>query len=374
MIETPADRIRVAIADHGPITFAEFMEHALYGPGGFYEQPPVGEEGHFVTSPHVHPVFADLLRFALGDLRSGLGDPDPFPIVELGAGDGTLALQLLEGARQAGTPPFAYEALERSSGARKRLRELDLRVGERIEGTPLADGVCVFANELLDNLPFRRIRGGDDGPVEVRVGLAGDGFQEVEAPCDDELLASAPARPDRDDEIIVPVEALRLVNDLAGRLQRGYVFFIDYGSEGPRASGTVHGYRSHRMHADVLTKPGTADITAGVDFGTIAHRAEQRGLESLGLVTQRDALLALGFEGWNEGQLRRQTDALQTGRSREAVGAWESRGVAGILIDPAGLGALRWLLLATPGLPAPSWISAPGTRSGPASTGGTRST
>ena len=112
-----------------------------------------------MTSPHVHPVFADLLRFALGELRSGLSDPDPFRVVELGAGDGTLALQLLEGAREAGTPPFAYEALERSSGARERLRELDLRVGERIEDIPFADGVCVFANELLDNLPFRRIRG-----------------------------------------------------------------------------------------------------------------------------------------------------------------------------------------------------------------------
>jgi SAM-dependent MidA family methyltransferase len=136
------------------------------------------------------------------------------------------------------------------------------------------------------------------------------------------------------------------------------VLLIDYGSEGPTASGSVHGYRSHRVEHDVLAEPGTADITAGVDFEAIANRAEQRGLETLGLVSQRDALLALGYEGWNEGQLRRQTDALDAGLSREAVGAWESRGVANILVDPmGGLGALRWLLLATPGLLTPSWVS-----------------
>jgi SAM-dependent MidA family methyltransferase len=357
MSETPADRIRAAIAEHGPITFAEFMEHALYGPGGFYEQPPVGEEGHFVTSPHLHPVFADLLRFALGELRSGLGDPDPLPIVELGAGDGTLARQLIAGAREAGGPDLEYAAVERSAGARKRLGELGLRVGERIQNLPPADPGCAFANELLDNLPFRRVLGGDDGPVEIRVGVSDDRFVEVEVPCDDELLDAIAVAPELGRELVVPTGALRLIDEIAAWLRRGYVLFIDYGSEGPAASGAVHGYRSHRVEHDVLSEPGTADITAGVDFEAIARRAEQRGLETLGLVSQRDALLALGYDRWNEGQRRRQADALEAGQSREAVGAWESRGVANILIDPMGLGGLWWLLLATPGLSTPSWVS-----------------
>ncbi|MEW6060061.1 MAG: SAM-dependent methyltransferase, partial [Actinomycetota bacterium] len=95
MSENVAAQIRDAIRDHGPITFAEFMERALYGPGGFYERPPVGREGHFVTSPHVHPIFAELLMCAFSELWADLGRPDPFPVVEVGAGDGTFALDLV---------------------------------------------------------------------------------------------------------------------------------------------------------------------------------------------------------------------------------------------------------------------------------------
>ena len=88
----------------------------------------------------------------------------------------------------------------------------------------------------------------------------------------------------------------------------------------------------------------------------MALRAEAAGLNVLGLVTQRDALLALGFERWNEGQLRRQTEALGRGRGRDAIGAWDGRGRASILVDPGGLGRLRWLLLSTSDLPVPDWL------------------
>src|SRR5438105_15781162 len=91
----PTRTIRRAIEERGPISFAEFMELALYGPGGFYEDPPIGEHGHFVTSPHVHPVFGVLLGRCLRSLWEALDRPVPFGVVELGAGDGTLARQLL---------------------------------------------------------------------------------------------------------------------------------------------------------------------------------------------------------------------------------------------------------------------------------------
>src|SRR5439155_17994658 len=77
------DRIRDAIDDHGPISFAEFMELALYSPGGFYDRPPVGEGGHFVTSPHVDPAFAACLAAAIRKAWDTLDRPDPFTLVEV---------------------------------------------------------------------------------------------------------------------------------------------------------------------------------------------------------------------------------------------------------------------------------------------------
>src|SRR5262245_57742460 len=98
------------------------MDIALYGPGGFFEAPPVGARGHFVTSPHVHPfVFAHCVRDALLDAWFALGEPDPFPFVELGAGDGTLARALSGAFADLPAPGPAYTAVEISEGARAAL-------------------------------------------------------------------------------------------------------------------------------------------------------------------------------------------------------------------------------------------------------------
>lgn len=355
MSEDVAGRIRRAIRDRGPITFAEFMEHALYGPGGFYAEPPVGEEGHFVTAPHVHPVFAELVHRALRGLWEGLGRPHPFSVVEVGAGDGTLARDLLLLADEEQEAALVFAAVERSRGARARLAELPVRVAARLEELGPLDPGVVFANELLDNLPFRRLRRTAGGLVEVRVDVGPNGFEEIEVPCDHDLAASAPVlRQGR--EANVPVEALRFVDELAGTLRRGYALLVDYGS-GTGPAGQVHGYRDHRVHEDVLSDPGTADITAGVDFDAIARRAEARGLRTLGLVPQRDALLALGFHDWSEIQRGRQGRLMAEGAGGRAVRVWEGRGRAGLLVDPAGLGRLRWLLLGTAGLPTPAWLA-----------------
>ena len=103
-----AERVRAAIEDHGPIGFDEYMEIALYGPGGFFDVPPVGPDGHFVTSPHVHPfVFAHCLRDAMLDAWFALGEIEPLPVVELGAGDGTLAGSLVEAFAEIPAPAIS---------------------------------------------------------------------------------------------------------------------------------------------------------------------------------------------------------------------------------------------------------------------------
>jgi NADH dehydrogenase [ubiquinone] 1 alpha subcomplex assembly factor 7 len=343
MTEAPSqafDAIRTAIESGGPITFAEFMEIALYGPGGFYRTPPIGAGGDFVTSPHVHPVFCELLTEALRELGEHLGRPT-LRLAEVGAGDGTLARCVLAGA---GELPIAYTAVERSPGARTALSAIE-GVEVRTELPPAAD--VVFANELLDNLPFRILR----GEREVRIGLEGDHLVEVLVPAETGLLASTDAGRDR----IAPVGALAFIDTLHRTIERGYALLIDYGGLGT-TGGPVHGYRGHGVVEDVLANPGRTDITTGVDFELIASYAGSLGLTAFPSVTQRDALLALGLDRWLRGQLGSQHRSMDAGEGTEAVRTWSGRSRASLLIDPGGLGRLRWMLLATPGLAAPPWL------------------
>ena len=142
---------------------------------------------------------------------------------------------------------------------------------------------------------------------------------------------------------------------MAASLVRGYALLIDYGGD---ASGPVHGYRRHQPLDDVLRTPGSVDVTAGVDFSWIADHARSRGLHAFPLVDQTDVLLALGFESWLRDELTTQQDQLARGAGLDAVRTWSMRSRATMLVDPAALGRMRWLLLATEGLPAPPWLTA----------------
>jgi SAM-dependent MidA family methyltransferase len=335
MSEQVAAAIRAAIREHGPIAFSEFMQIGLYGPGGFYERPPVGADGDFVTSPHIHPVFATMVSRALRGFHAALGEPAPFRVTEVGAGDGTMARQLIG---ELSDIDVDYTAVEASAGARAALGS--------IEGvcvlTELGGGAhVVLANELLDNLPFDRSR----GHREIKIGLDGDRFVEVETP----------GGPSADGEIVEPVGAFAFIDRVAAMLDPGYALLIDYGAVGS-TGGDVHGYRDHRVVEDLLADPGSADITVGVDFERIARRAEQAGLTAFPTATQHDALRALGFEDWIRAELERQVELLDARDGLEAARTWGGRSRASLLVDPLALGRLRWLVLATPGLPRPSWL------------------
>lgn len=346
MSEVARRAVDAAIEDHGPITFAEFMHLALYGRGGFYEEPPVGPDGAFVTSPHIHPVFGELLARAIRELWSLLGAPDPFRFVEVGAGDGTLARQLLGSLTDV---PLHSTAVEVSPGARRALEAID-GLDAVFDELP-ADADVVLAHELLDNMPFRLLR----GDREIQVGSAGDRLVEIEVEVEAELRPFA--RPRAEGDVSVPVAALSLIDGLAVALQPGYAVIIDYGGIGP-TGGQVHGYRSHTVVEDVLADPGSTDITVGVDFAAITARASERGLLAYGPVAQRDALAGLGFGTWMRDQLARQASELDASEGAAAVRTWSGRSRASLLIEPAGLGRLRWLVLASPSLPEPAFIHA----------------
>ena len=339
-----AERLRRRINASGPITFAEFMEWALYDPEeGFYARLPVGEQGHFVTSPHLSPVFGRLLARQVAEFWELLDRPSPFDIIEVGAGDGTLARQILGALPAEVSQIVRYRAVERSAAARRALEAGGLEALEDL--SDIADPVvgCVIANELLDNLPFHRLCGASGGVMELFVGVEGDRFVLVEGPpSSEELLALAPALA-RGGEFVVSPASLRFIDGAARVLDRGYVWLVDFGFVGDTEPRSVHGYRDHRVHDDVLTQPGSTDITTGVDFAALARHALSRGLRVWGPVSQRDVLLSLGFREFDEQAQARQVEALNARRGIDALRIYSDRNRANLLLGREGLGA-SWVL------------------------------
>jgi SAM-dependent MidA family methyltransferase len=284
-----------------------------------------------------------------------LGKPEPYSMVELGAGGGTLASQILAAVRA--VPDLAralyYVAVERTSSAVDLLTARGLHVAPSLADVGPIIG-CVLANEVVDNLPFHRVREVRGRTVEVLVGWEDGRFLEVEAEPTAEALAAirGPLRPG--EERPVSPEALELVRDIAAAIERGYAFLFDYGFAAGETPGPVHAYRNHQALADVLEEPGTRDVTAAVDFAALSGEAERAGLQVWGPVPQRHALLGLGFRAWMQGVRRRQREAEAASDWRTANRLFAERSKASILVDEGKLGGLRLLVLGTKGLPAPA--------------------
>jgi len=341
-----AKRLHRRIAAGGAITFADFMESALYDPeDGFYSRLPVGEAGHFVTSPHVSPVFGRLVARQVAEFWDLLDRPKPFEVIEVGAGDGTLALQILDALPGELTSVLRYRAVERSAAGRRALDAKGLDAPESLGNFTEPFVGCLIANELLDNLPFHRLRGTSDGAAELLVGIEGDGFVLVEGPPSSaELLALAPPLA-AGEEFVVSPATLRFVDEAAAVLVRGYIWLVDYGFIDASEGRSVHGYRDHRVHDAVLAEPGSTDITTGVDFAAVARHARSRGLEVWGPVSQREALISLGFRELDDQAHAHQVEALNARRGLDSLRVYSDRNRASLLIGREGLGAAKVICL-----------------------------
>lgn len=347
-------RLRAEIERDGPITFARFMEVALYDPeGGYYAAPDARptREGDFLTAPELHPVFGRLIGRQLTDIWDRLGRPDPFVVREHGAGAGTLGLTALEGMRLDGSPavhavryqpveinPYrAAELVERfaAAGFADRLGE----PGGRMVGV-------VLANELLDAMPVHRVEVRDGRLREILVDWA-EGFHDVLG----EPTTPALARR-LDDDGVVLAEGQRAeiclaldgwVAAIAADLEGGCVLVVDYGHPaaelyGPaRASGTLLAYVGHRVHDDPYRSIGQQDLTAHVDLTAVERAALAAGLDVLGRTTQAELLAGLGI-GEVLAEAARATTA-------DLAGYLELRGAVVRLLDPRAMGAFKVVAL-----------------------------
>ena len=345
----------------GRITFARFMELALGDPlHGYYSSGDLawGRDGDYETSPEVHPIFGYLWARQLLECWERLDRPHPFDIVEVGGGSGAFAVAMLTWLQRR-VPECATAArltvldghpsrIDQQRGALETagLGAQSMLLPDWLATDERATGVMI-SNELFDALPVHLVERRGEELHEWHVGLDGSGELALElGPLSTSTIAARfealgvqlgdGARAE------VSLEAAPLMRALAGRLERGYIVTIDYGYEAAdlyapwRRMGTLMAYRGQSPQPNPLAQPGLTDLTAHVDFTTLADAAE--GCETAPLVSQAEALIALGIG-----------EQLAAARDEAAsdLGAFaRARSAVDTLLEPAGLGRIRVLVQA----------------------------
>ena len=301
----------------GSISFARFMELALYAPGlGYYSAgaQKFGSAGDFITAPEISALFGRCLARQFAQVLRALGGGD---ILEVGAGTGRLAADVLSELAAVDCLPGRYYILETSADLRERQRRmLDehatswLDLVHWLDALPV-DGFhgVVAANEVLDAMPVHRFRRTADDIGELRVGWEDGHFEwRVQQPGNHLVTERVTAieqqsrrkLPDGfESEINLVADAW--IHSVADTLAAGVVFIIDYGYSRAeyylpeRSGGTLMCHYRHRVHSDALVLVGLQDITSHVDFTTVAEAAVAAGLDVAGYTTQGYFLLASGI-------------------------------------------------------------------------------
>jgi SAM-dependent MidA family methyltransferase len=342
-----AERIRRG----GPITVADFMAEALGHPefGYYTAREPFGAGGDFTTAPEISQMFGELIGLWCAIIWQSLGAPPRMVLAELGPGRGTLMNDLL---RAAGTVPSFLAALdvwlvETSPRLRARQQQAlvgrDVRWCDSVEDLP--DGpLLVVANELFDVLPIRQFERRDGTWFERMVGVTELGFEFVTGPATFPDLPAALLDAE-DGAIVETCPQGRALAAIIGRRLSGAVpgmaLLIDYGHPRSAIGDTLQAVKRHRFHP-VLDMPGTADLTAHVDFEALAAAAVPA--RAWGPVPQGDFLRSLGIE-------TRAALLAQAGGPKVAA---DIAGQMRRLIDTNEMGTLfKVLALAHPALPAP---------------------
>ncbi len=314
--------LRERLERKGWISFADYMRFVLYEPGlGYYSAGAAkfGAQGDFVTAPELSPLFAAACAAPIAAALGALGGGS---ILEFGPGSGRFASGVLQELARAGCRPAEYLLLEVSADLRERQQSWLARAGVSrhcplrwLERLPERFDGVVFANEVLDAMPCERfvIRGGepwrlgvawqDEGPcwAERLPDGSRSGDTEFAAAVAGVLAGLGSALPDgyRGE---VHVDLPGWVAAVGGMLGRGIVMLVDYGLprrhyyHPQRADGTLRCHHRHRAHGDPFAQPGLTDLTAWVDFTTVAEAADASGLQVAGFTTQAAFLLGSGIE------------------------------------------------------------------------------
>jgi NADH dehydrogenase [ubiquinone] 1 alpha subcomplex assembly factor 7 len=290
-----ADAIAAAIAVHGPIPVAHFM--AAANRHYYATRDPFGPAGDFVTAPEISQMFGELIGAWLADLWHRAGRPAA-SYVELGPGRGTLAADALRAMAAAGlTPDVHFVETSPMLADRQRRRHPDATVHDGLETLPADQALLVVANEFFDALPVRQLVRAANGWRERHVAWAHPLFVPVASgPRLDEILPEALRAAPPGSIIETSPAGAAIARTLGARLaaQGGAALIVDYGYSGPAIGETLQAVRGHAP-ANPFEEPGERDLTAHVDFATLAEAAAAEGAVAAGPVGQGAFLHALGI-------------------------------------------------------------------------------
>jgi SAM-dependent MidA family methyltransferase len=344
------------------ITFAEYMDLVLYHPQhGYYasNSNQISERGDFLTSPHLADDFGEMLTIQLYQIWQILGAPSLFRIVEMGAGQGLLAAQILAYSQQE-YPDFRrsidYIIIETApamiAAQQAKLKDLPVRWCDWEDIPDRSISGCFLSNELIDALPVHQVVVTKDKLQEIYVTASEQ--DRVFNESIDELSTDKLAKywqlnrinllsdryPDgyRTEVNLAALDWLKLV---ARKLQRGYTISIDYGYSADRyynpmrSQGTLQCYYQHAHHNDPYIQIGNQDLTAHVDFTALQNQGELLGLQTVGFTQQGLFLMALGLG---------ERIAAISSSSGEIQSLLQRRQNLHQLIDPIGLGKFGVLI------------------------------
>ncbi|BAT71192.1 conserved hypothetical protein [Thermosulfidibacter takaii ABI70S6] len=298
--------IREEISEKGPIPFRRFMELALYHPEhGYYSKgPTIGKEGDFFTSSSVGAIFGRTLAYVFTEM---LDTADADTIVEMGAGEGTLAKDILD-ELDLMNKKVNYVIVEKSEGMRNKQRETlkgravlwvdDLQELKNVNGV-------FFSNELVDAFPVHLVKKENGGFYEAYVDWDGSGFvQTWGEPSTDKILEFFSLQEvDLPEGFITEVnlDMLKWLENVSKALQRGFLVTIDYGYNRyeyyhpVRNRGTLMCYYKHQASEDPYQRVGEQDITSHVNFSVLALYGKRLGFEVVGFTNQLNFLIDAGI-------------------------------------------------------------------------------
>ncbi|MCF6253719.1 MAG: SAM-dependent methyltransferase [Thiomicrorhabdus sp.] len=315
-----SQQIRTALNRHKTMTFAQYMQKALYAPNlGYYTNglTKIGQQGDFITAPEISPIFSHCLARQAQQVLQTLDDPN---IVEFGAWRGVMAKDILLELHALNQPLTRYYIVELSAELQQRQQEtlqkaLPLELFQKVTwlsqlpNTPIS--AVILANEVLDAMPFERLR------IEPHHALRGHvryNEQKEKFEWDYQPITDAPLQKfanqliqhigdvselGYETEINLHIKPwLTSVNQI---LSQGAVFLIDYGYsreeyyQPARVMGTLRCHYQHRAHQNPFFYPGLQDITAHVDFTAVAEAGFESGFKVAGYTTQSNFLMGSGL-------------------------------------------------------------------------------